>query len=215
VQRKPPKAFSQTPVGHPNGKNSGEGAQAIRSCFATRANQQNLAWPRPAMPAKLTPPTTTPNHQASLRPSRAPQHSAIARLHPGPRLKPALPTVMGISGLVVEYIVAIDVTRVRFPAGAFSKGAVSACGSLFSFAYHFQFLRGSGVTSAPSSRASLHRCRSAVASAWGTYSCPSCYMLRNRHTGPEAKAQATALAQCGSLHFCCLLKSLGPSSVER
>ena len=27
---------------------------------------------------------------------------------------------MGISGLVVEYIVAIDVTRVRFPADAFS-----------------------------------------------------------------------------------------------
>ena len=26
---------------------------------------------------------------------------------------------MGISGLVVEYIVAIDVTRVRFPADAF------------------------------------------------------------------------------------------------
>ena len=26
----------------------------------------------------------------------------------------------GISGLVVEYIVAIDVTRVRFPADAFS-----------------------------------------------------------------------------------------------
>ena len=27
----------------------------------------------------------------------------------------------GISGLVVEYIVAIDVTRVRFPADAFCK----------------------------------------------------------------------------------------------
>ena len=30
---------------------------------------------------------------------------------------------MSISGLVVEYIVAIDVTRVRFPADAFPHGA--------------------------------------------------------------------------------------------
>ena len=30
----------------------------------------------------------------------------------------ALPIEQGISGLVVEYIVAIDVTRVRFPADA-------------------------------------------------------------------------------------------------
>ena len=30
---------------------------------------------------------------------------------------------MGISGLVVEYIVAIDVTRVRFPADAFFVSA--------------------------------------------------------------------------------------------
>ncbi len=31
-----------------------------------------------------------------------------------------LSRLIGISGLVVEYIVAIDVTRVRFPADAFS-----------------------------------------------------------------------------------------------
>ena len=31
-----------------------------------------------------------------------------------------------ISGLVVEYIVAIDVTRVRFPADAFSLGSGAA-----------------------------------------------------------------------------------------
>ena len=30
-----------------------------------------------------------------------------------------LQVITGISGLVVEYIVAIDVTRVRFPADAF------------------------------------------------------------------------------------------------
>jgi hypothetical protein len=126
-------------------------------------------------------------------------------------LKPALPASMGIT----EYIVAIDLTRVRFPADAFSKGAVSACGVLFSFIYHLPFLKASGLTSASSSRASLHSCRSAVATASETYSCPSFHMLRNRHTGPEAKADATALAQCGSLFHCCFLKSLGPSSVER
>ena len=33
------------------------------------------------------------------------------------------PNLIGISGLVVEYIVAIDVTRVRFPADASISGA--------------------------------------------------------------------------------------------
>ena len=33
-----------------------------------------------------------------------------------------IPQVVGISGLVVEYIVAIDVTRVRFPADASTFG---------------------------------------------------------------------------------------------
>ena len=33
----------------------------------------------------------------------------------------------GISGLVVEYIVAIDVTRVRFPADAFVVWWLVAC----------------------------------------------------------------------------------------
>ena len=37
------------------------------------------------------------------------------------------PTTPSISGLVVEYIVGIDVTRVRFPADAFSAAAELSC----------------------------------------------------------------------------------------
>ena len=36
----------------------------------------------------------------------------------------------GISGLVVEYIVAIDVTRVRFPADAFFRSSLLGCGEV-------------------------------------------------------------------------------------
>ena len=39
-----------------------------------------------------------------------------------------------ISGLVVEYIVAIDVTRVRFPADAFSHGAFKEKNGVVDFA---------------------------------------------------------------------------------
>ena len=44
--------------------------------------------------------------------------------------RPSLKMIMGISGLVVEYIVAIDVTRVRFLADAnlfrdFTVGSVT------------------------------------------------------------------------------------------
>ena len=41
---------------------------------------------------------------------------------------------MCISGLVVEYIVAIDVTQVRFPADAFARAALSCSLQLASLA---------------------------------------------------------------------------------
>ena len=40
-------------------------------------------------------------------------------MHEGRAAKPPEHDVIRISGLVVEYMVAIDVTRVRFPADAF------------------------------------------------------------------------------------------------
>ena len=39
--------------------------------------------------------------------------------------------IIRISGLVVEYIVAIDVTRVRFPADAYLRSPSCPCGSLW------------------------------------------------------------------------------------
>lgn len=42
-------------------------------------------------------------------------------------------SMASISGLVVEYIVAIDVTRVRFPADAFSKPIAAQLGAASRF----------------------------------------------------------------------------------
>ena len=54
------------------------------------------------------------------------RHTPVPTLHAGRGL-----VLSSISGLVVEYIVAIDVTRVRFPADAFSfMLAAGTCAAL-------------------------------------------------------------------------------------
>ena len=84
---------------------------------------ESLAWSLcvgiPDKPAHRAQPSHQPNHSRLISRSRAVVNVwmlTMLRVHQG----------RSISGLVVEYIVAIDVTRVRFPADAFPTSAYRA-----------------------------------------------------------------------------------------